>query len=107
MSIYPSRLILHGPAVVSGTDWHRIGNRRIDGSAIAPCVAPGIPPRRPEPVVAPVRGAALRDRGRSGDHEVRAWPGQAAQRDAGEQRSCGLIARRVAAALSARFGQGG
>ncbi|WP_431290585.1 hypothetical protein [Burkholderia cepacia] len=107
MSIYPSRSILHGPAVVSGTAWHRIGNRRIDGSAIAPCVAPGIPPRRPEPVVALARGAALRDRGRSGGHEVRAWPGQAAQRDAGEQRSCGLIARRVAAALSARFGQGG
>ncbi|HGO6129226.1 TPA: hypothetical protein ACK3RK_007836 [Burkholderia cepacia] len=45
MSIYPSRSILHSPAVVSGTAWHRIGNRRIDGSAIAPCVAPGIPPR--------------------------------------------------------------
>ncbi|RQT51127.1 hypothetical protein DF046_20515 [Burkholderia cepacia] len=44
MSIHPSRPILHGPAVVSGTAWHRIGNRRIDGSAIAPCVAPGIPP---------------------------------------------------------------
>ncbi|RQT73302.1 hypothetical protein [Burkholderia cepacia] len=62
MSIYPSRSILHSPAVVSGTAWHRIGNRRIDGSAIAPCVAPGIPPRRPEPVIALARGAAPRDR---------------------------------------------
>ncbi|WP_146756258.1 hypothetical protein [Burkholderia cepacia] len=59
MSIYPSRSILHGPAVVSGTAWHRIGNRCIDGSAIAPCLAPGIPPRRPEPVVAPARRCAI------------------------------------------------
>ncbi|KVF54153.1 hypothetical protein WJ15_37020 [Burkholderia cepacia] len=59
MSIYPSRSILYCPAIVSGTAWHRIGNRRIDGSVIAPCVAPGIPLRRPEPVVAPVRRRAI------------------------------------------------
>lgn len=51
-------------------------------------------------------GAALRDRGRSGDHEVRAWPGQAAQQVASERRSRGLIARRVAEASLTAFGEG-